>query len=296
MKKLTMKDILDKYKDANMFSLTGIENSPITDKEREEALVLAKKELSKYLMDSYNKYKDEYSLPSFDILWDNIVNEVDDYGKSHADTIKSDDVYKERLAFLDSLKDFQKGAKDGSIKDAKGLDLMDDVIKEYESMLGSKEETTDVVNYNYDEILKVVGKETKYSNPKDFFVDFYSYVGDYLLYRDAAYSYESNGDLLKLDDVLEKNLIRKEISFSNEANLREFMMCNYYFKLNDETKKWLLKFDNDFELYKYDKDTFMGEAVEGLEDLTLYKDSKVLFVSNSHERYNSLEKLPDYDN
>jgi len=52
-------------------------------------------------------------------------------------------------------------------------------------------------------------------------------------------------------------------------------MINYYFKLNDETKKYLLKFDNDF-------------CLEPLEDLAIYKDNELKFYSCTHERFNSL--------
>ena len=52
-------------------------------------------------------------------------------------------------------------------------------------------------------------------------------------------------------------------------------MINYYFVLNDATKKYLLKFKDDFNM-------------DELEDLTLYKDDQVLFYSCTHEKFNSL--------
>ena len=58
-------------------------------------------------------------------------------------------------------------------------------------------------------------------------------------------------------------------------------MINYYFKLNDETKKYLLQFRNDF----YMRD---------LDDLSLYNDDEVKFSSCTHEGFNSIEI--DYKN
>ena len=53
-------------------------------------------------------------------------------------------------------------------------------------------------------------------------------------------------------------------------------MINYYFKFNDESKKYLLKYESDFDL-------------DNLEDLTFYKDNEVVFYSCTHENYNSIE-------
>ena len=53
-------------------------------------------------------------------------------------------------------------------------------------------------------------------------------------------------------------------------------MINYYFKLNDETKNHLLKYDSDYDL-------------DELQDLTLYQNNKIKFYSCTHEEYNSLD-------
>lgn len=52
-------------------------------------------------------------------------------------------------------------------------------------------------------------------------------------------------------------------------------MINYYFNLNSETKKYLLKFQDDF-------------CLEPLEDLTLYKEDEIKFYSCTHEGFNTI--------
>ena len=90
--------------------------------------------------------------------------------------------------------------------------------------------------------------------------------------------YLSNGVLDPMDVVpkeLKEYLLYYEVSFHNEVSTRSILMINYYFVLNDATKKYLLKFKDDFNM-------------DELEDLTLYKDDQVLFYSCTHEKFNSL--------
>ena len=54
-------------------------------------------------------------------------------------------------------------------------------------------------------------------------------------------------------------------------------MVKYYFKLNDKSKEYLLRYKSDFDL-------------DNLEDLTIYKKNKIEFYSCTHEQYNSLEQ------
>ena len=57
--------------------------------------------------------------------------------------------------------------------------------------------------------------------------------------------------------------------------LDKFSFCDM-FSFNEETKKYLLKYNSDFDLV-------------GLEDLALYKDNKIKFSSCTHEKFNSEE-------
>ena len=70
--------------------------------------------------------------------------------------------------------------------------------------------------------------------------------------------------------------IKYEISFFNEVTESSRLMINYYFPLNENTKKYLLKFKTDFDLKE-------------LQDLTIYKNNKVKFYSCTHEKFNSLK-------
>ena len=58
-------------------------------------------------------------------------------------------------------------------------------------------------------------------------------------------------------------------------------MLNYYFDLNDETKKFLLKFKNDFKIKG------------NLYDLAFYKNNELIFSSCTHEQYNSLSLVDE---
>ena len=74
------------------------------------------------------------------------------------------------------------------------------------------------------------------------------------------------------------SLIKYEVSFFNAVTESGSLMINYYFKLNDETKNYLLKYEEDFDL-------------DELQDLTLYQNNKIKFYSCTHEKYNSFEEF-----
>jgi len=90
-----------------------------------------------------------------------------------------------------------------------------------------------------------------------------------------------NGETDPKDEIpkqLRDSFIRYEVSFFNNASVCYDLLCiNYYFKLNEETKKYLLKYKTDFDLYY-------------LEDLAIYKNGELKFSSNTHEKYNTFEK------
>ena len=80
-----------------------------------------------------------------------------------------------------------------------------------------------------------------------------------------------------LPKVLKDNCVSYEVSHYNNVTICELLLVNYYFKLNEETKKYLLKYH---DIYDFDE----------LDDLALYKDDEVLFTSCTHEQFNSLDK------
>ena len=73
-----------------------------------------------------------------------------------------------------------------------------------------------------------------------------------------------------LPKKLQNNVIKYEISFFNSVTESGMLMINYYFKLNDETKNYLLNYEMDFDL-------------DELQDLTLYQNNKMKFYSCTHE-------------
>ena len=73
--------------------------------------------------------------------------------------------------------------------------------------------------------------------------------------------------------ILKKNLLRYEWDFSTGM-----IILLAHFELNEETKRWLLK-------YRLDSDLFRS----GLENLALYKKGQIKYASISHERMNSID-------
>ncbi len=71
---------------------------------------------------------------------------------------------------------------------------------------------------------------------------------------------------------LKENLIKTEVTFAWHCTVSGELSKVFYFKLNDDTVKWLSKFESDYDL-------------ENLEDLAFYKKGKLLFSSCTHERF-----------
>lgn len=127
-----------------------------------------------------------------------------------------------------------------------------------------------------------VGTDTKYSEPLGYFWNFYQMIGSNLdreEYIDELI--KKNKKIRAMDNIKNKilrdNLVRYEILFHNHCTVSSSLMVNYYFKLNDETKKWLSQFKNDFEIKG------------NLEDLAFYKNGKIQFSSCTHEEFNSIK-------
>ena len=198
---MNMKEILEKYKDCNKFSLTGW--AYINDLDYYNAL----KEDKEY---HFNKLKEKYEnkglLELFNIYYQNITTDCEN-----------------------------------------GLT--------YEEMKDKYPEIDDGLLFNtYMPISIGVMNEIRKRNN----------------HYDKNKSYEDY-----LPKVLLDNLIEYKVSFHNEVVESADPMINYYFKLNDETKSYLLQYETDFDL-------------DHLQDLALYKDDELKFYSCTHERYNTL--------
>ena len=73
---------------------------------------------------------------------------------------------------------------------------------------------------------------------------------------------------------LKDNLIKTEVTFCWHCTQSSELSKVFYIKLNEETVKWLKKFNTDYDL-------------DILEDLAFYKKGKLLFSSCTHERFHS---------
>lgn len=229
--KISMQELLEKFKDSEMFSLTGdISGVKITVNDKFQVLKEIKEVNKDCLRKQYNDLKERVLLIPFDELYQEIE--------------------KECLIFKEQYK-----AK---------------YLKKY-----------GIFNNSF--IGDHVEKDTKYYNPPGYFWSFYHSVGlnlDREEYLDELI--KENNQLTPLDiigdKVLKDNLVKYEISFFNHCTERSILMINYYFYLNEDTKKWLLQFTNDFEI------------TGNLEDLAFYKNGEIVFSSCTHEQFNSLDE------
>lgn len=157
-------------------------------------------------------------------------------------------------------------------------DDIDDKYKTYSFGEVIQDIETEILNFNGDYIVDVVGEKTKYGRE---FWDIYSLlsneVGQLELVKTLQKSAEAGPDLIDRDhkyEFLKPYMKHKEISFHTHCTISSILFETYYFELNEETKKWLLNYKSVF--------SFDGEI---LEDLAFYKDEKLKFSSCTHEGY-----------
>lgn len=253
--KLSMKEILDKYNDANKFSLTG---SCSGYKITEEEFMNAIKDMEEHNKERHKKIyqirREKFNDPEYDVdkVYEEIKEECIKYRQEH----KKSYVPLRELYSPEELKQYIQ-------------------ITEQYTQVEDTDALLDRLIEVGDSITSCVGKTTKYDNN---FSHIYHDVDMTLKCLEDKEKYLSNGVLDPLDAVpeeLKEYLLYYEVSFHNEVSTRSILMINYYFVLNDATKKYLLKFKDDFNM-------------DELEDLTLYKDDQVLFYSCTHEKFNSL--------
>ena len=281
---MKMKKLLDKYSDCDTFSLTGSTvdydcsdeeiDRIINETKKAEREKLLEKHYIKYKItedDYYNalnqlenkqrkKWKDHYDknlkqlkkYPSFDELYNEIEKECV-YFCNKKNKKKITNMYFNKEA-IESLK--KEGYSDSEIERIK-----DDFFQ---------------CSFIADD----VGEKTKYGKEDtSFFWNFYSDIG-FIIDRknelEKSICINGKSPISNLPKELKENIVKYEIQFFNSVTVSSRLMINYYFKFNDESKKYLLKYESDFDL-------------DNLEDLTFYKDNEVVFYSCTHENYNSIE-------
>lgn len=129
-----------------------------------------------------------------------------------------------------------------------------------------------------------VGEDTKYFEPLGLIWHFYHNIQQALMDKDYLSGLQEI-DKFKTDQVISKeedkvlidNFIKYEYTFSTHCTKGPLQLV-LYFKLNDQTKEWLLNFSDDFALCESD-----------FEDLAIYSGEKLEFSSCTHEEFNSLE-------
>ncbi len=133
--------------------------------------------------------------------------------------------------------------------------------------------------YQYSFICDVVGEKTNYDEPREFFWQAYHTLGMEIDCKRDLLKHEKmpQADItaeVKKEPALFQNFIRYEIKHSNHCTVSGAPIVTYYFKLNADTRAWLLQFPTDYDLAP-------------LEDLALYEGEKLRFSSCTHEGFHT---------
>ena len=288
---LTMSKIINRFDDCNKFSLTGkvsrynvtisqeeyenktkkmnpreinkymeqfIEKYTITEEEFYKALDRIEEHSKETKRKFYKDHKDKFvNYPEFDVLYDEIKQECIDF-----------DCEENREFYINKF-------------------YNDKDLEEYRQIGITEEEINEMKNdfFHCSFIADNVGKTTKYGKENiGFFWNLYHDIAMMIDRQNDKKRYcISNGKspLEQIPEELKEHFLYYEISYFNSVTISGGLMINYYFNLNEDTKKYLLQFRNDF-------------CMRDLEDLTLYKDDEMKFYSCTHEGYNSIEI--DYKN
>lgn len=179
-----------------------------------------------------------------------------------------------RKSLLSELKDrfnkYQDKIKESTTKDFDAI--IDDITNE---ILKAKKKRKGIV-FLCD---KVYEGKTKYVNPVEFFWHAYHSVTLIIECQENAkkqleQKVEIEESVLSDLKYLQPHMISAKLSYSWHCTTSSALSVVFRFELNDETKKYLLRFKDDY-------------ALRGLEDLALYKGDKLLFSSCTHEGFHN---------
>ena len=255
---LTMEKILNRYSDCNKFSLTGrVLKYNITEEEFFNALAKIETKTKEEKRIIYEKNKNKFvNYPDFDTLYEEIKQECNNF-----------DSEENRIFYLNKR-------YNEKINQYKKIGITDEKIEKMKENF-----------FNCRFIADFVGKTTKYGKEhQSFFWNLYYDIAMNIDRKKDKEKYCVNNRISPIEQIpqgLKEHLLYYEISFYNAVTISGGLMINYYFKLNEETKNYLLQFRNDFDMQE-------------LEDLTFYKNDEIKFYSCTHEQFNSIEF--DYKN
>ena len=225
----SMNAILDIFSNCDTFSLTSA--VPITEIPKDDKIKLLNKHIHDVKQQLKDIYQPENSLPEFDVLFNDIVDEC--------------------TKFYSKIS---------------GKDIIE-LCNSGDSLF----------------ICDHVGKDTKYSEPLNLIWHFYHNIQHVFMSNDNLNNIneckELNTEKIFInskDEILKENLLRYEFTYLTHCTSGPLQLV-LYFSLNEQTKKWLLQFKNDYDL---------GNS--NFEDLAIYNKDKVEFSSCTHERFNSL--------
>ena len=288
---LTMKRILKEFDDCNKFSLTGRiskYNVTISQEEYEKKIEnLSSKEQRNFLeqfIEKYNITEEEF---------ENALANLEEHNKEEKRKIyeNSKEKFINYPEFDKLYNEIKRECYDFDCEENKQFYINkhygDKEIKKYKEYGMTEEEINEMKEdfFQCSFIADHVGKTTKYGNEnRGFFYHLYHDIGMLIDCQKDKKRYCTNNRKSPIEQIpneLKKHFLYYEVSYFNSVTISSGLMINYYFELNDETKKYLLQFKNDFQL-------------EDLDDLTLYKDNEMRFYSCTHERYNSIDI--DYKN
>ena len=266
---LTMQKILDKFDNCDIFSLTcSLVEQNIYEGKKET-------ELKKLLDNTYGVTEEEFR---------NAINKIEERDKEEKRKIYENN--KEEFAnypeFNKLYEEIKKECSDFYCEANRSYYIRKHFKDEQLKNFGYSDKEINEMKKDFFQcgfIVDQVGKTTKYGGEHTGFF--------WNLYHDIAMNIDRQNNqknyctmnlqhpLEHLPNELKEHLLYYEISFFNSVTTSSRLMINYYFKLNQDSKKYLLQFRNDF-------------CMKGLEDLTLYEDNKIKFSSCSHERFNSI--------
>lgn len=237
--------------------------------------------LENVISDSSGREMERYwinlEIPKNKILMPELLDKFSDCDSFSLTCIDTSDVILTKDDVRKSFEEVKKNHKDVLLEYYNKLENKDNLLP-FDILYKEVEEECILFNDPY--VCDRVGIDTKYSEPIEFFWHFYHLISDNIKIEKELYSHLKKGKITLSenveDEVLKNNLIRCEIVNYNHCTISGGLMINYYFHLNEETRKWLLQFRSDFHL--------SGT----LDDLAFYKNNEIMFSSCTHELYNSL--------